>query len=162
MTARRVLVSGATGYIGGRLVPRLLESGYSVRVLVRSPQKLTDVPWADQVEIARGDLGGLGSVQIACIGMDVLYYVVHSMGAHGAFERTERIAAENVASAVAEPAADGGSVYRQRAIFFPRGLGGRLYWFAILPFHGIIFSGMANRITEAATMEAATTKVGGH
>ena len=102
MTARRVLVTGATGYIGGRLVPRLLDSGYSVRVLVRSPQKLTDVPWADQVEIVRGDLGDLGSVQIACIGIDVLYYLVHSMGAHGDFERTERIAAANVARAVAE------------------------------------------------------------
>lgn len=45
---------------------------------------------------------------------------------------------------------EGGSVYRQRAIYFPKGLGGRLYWWAILPFHGIIFSGMANRITAAA------------
>jgi uncharacterized protein YbjT (DUF2867 family) len=43
-----------------------------------------------------------------------------------------------------------GSLYRQRAVFFPQGLAGRLYWFAILPFHGIIFSGMANRITAAA------------
>ncbi|MEO9256678.1 MAG: SDR family oxidoreductase, partial [Tepidiformaceae bacterium] len=47
-----------------------------------------------------------------------------------------------------------GSVYRQRAIFFPKGLSGRLYWFAILPFHGIIFNGMANRITAAASKEA--------
>ena len=44
----------------------------------------------------------------------------------------------------------GGSIYTQRAVFFPTGLGGRLYWLAILPFHGIIFSGMANRITQAA------------
>jgi hypothetical protein len=43
-----------------------------------------------------------------------------------------------------------GSVYDQRAVFFPRGLGGRLYWFAILPFHGVIFTGMAARITAAA------------
>jgi hypothetical protein len=43
-----------------------------------------------------------------------------------------------------------GSVYDQRAVFFPRGLGGRLYWFAILPFHGVIFTGMATRITAAA------------
>jgi hypothetical protein len=48
-----------------------------------------------------------------------------------------------------------GSIYDQRAVFFPRGLGGRLYWFAILPFHGIIFNGMANRIT--ATAEKAST-----
>jgi len=57
----------------------------------------------------------------------------------------------------AEPTADGGSVYRQRAVFFPRGLGGRLYWFSILPFHGVIFSGMANRIT--ATAEATSGSV---
>ncbi|WP_156109958.1 NAD(P)H-binding protein, partial [Cryobacterium sp. MLB-32] len=56
MTSRRVLVTGATGYIGGRLVPRLLEAGYEVRVLVRTPLKLRDVPWADQVEIVKGDL----------------------------------------------------------------------------------------------------------
>jgi hypothetical protein len=43
-----------------------------------------------------------------------------------------------------------GSVFRQRAIFFPRGLSGRLYWLAVLPFHGIIFKNMANRITAAA------------
>jgi hypothetical protein len=51
------------------------------------------------------------------------------------------------------PTDTGGSVYRQRAVFFPRGLGGRLYWAAILPFHGIIFEGMATRITATAAAE---------
>jgi hypothetical protein len=50
----------------------------------------------------------------------------------------------------AEADAEGGSNYTQRAVFFPKGLAGRLYWFSILPFHGIIFAGMANRITETA------------
>jgi uncharacterized protein YbjT (DUF2867 family) len=50
----------------------------------------------------------------------------------------------------AEPRHGGGSLYRQRAVFFPKGLTGRLYWFAVYPFHGIVFSGMANRITSAA------------
>ena len=54
----------------------------------------------------------------------------------------------------ATPTDDGGSIYDQRAVFFPRGLGGRLYWFAILPFHGVIFNGMANRITETALLAA--------
>jgi hypothetical protein len=49
-----------------------------------------------------------------------------------------------------EPDGDGGSLYHQRAVFFPRGLGGRLYWLSILPFHGVIFTGMANRITATA------------
>ncbi|SDK04953.1 Uncharacterized conserved protein YbjT, contains NAD(P)-binding and DUF2867 domains [Cryobacterium psychrotolerans] len=101
MTSRRVLVTGATGYIGGRLVPLLLEAGFTVRVLVRSPQKLTDVPWAGQVEIVRGDLADPGSLREACADVDVLYYLVHSMGARGDFEATERTAAENVAAAAA-------------------------------------------------------------
>ena len=49
---------------------------------------------------------------------------------------------------------DAGSDYRQRAVFFPKGLSGRLYWWAIFPFHGIIFSGMANRITAEAEAAA--------
>jgi hypothetical protein len=55
-----------------------------------------------------------------------------------------------------EPDPDGGSTYRQRAVFFPSGLAGRLYWAAILPFHGAIFSGMANRITKTAASAKAT------
>jgi uncharacterized protein YbjT (DUF2867 family) len=102
MKAKRVLVTGATGYIGGRLVPLLLEAGYDVRVLVRSPQKLIDVPWADQVEIVTGDLGDLASVKAACAGIDVAYYLVHSMGAKGDFESTERLAAVNMAAAASE------------------------------------------------------------
>lgn len=110
MSARRVLVTGATGYIGGRLVPRLLDAGFRVRVLVRSPQKLRDVPWAGQVEISQGELGDLECVRAACAGVDVLYYLVHSMGDRGDFEAAERSAAENVARAAA-PAGVGRMVY---------------------------------------------------
>ena len=102
MTTQRVLVTGATGYIGGRLVPRLLEAGHEVRVLVRSPQKLTDVPWAKDVDIREGDLSDLASVAAASADVDVFYYLVHSMGARGDFEETERLAAQNVATAAAE------------------------------------------------------------
>ena len=101
MTLRRALVTGATGYIGGRLVPKLLEAGFTVRVLVRTASKLRDVPWADQVEVVQGDLGDLASVQRACVDIEVLYYLVHSMGAAGDFEKTEHLAAENVAQAAA-------------------------------------------------------------
>ena len=96
---KKVLVTGATGYIGGRLVPRLLAAGYRVRVFVRNPVKLTDVPWADRVEIVTGDLADSKSVGAAAVGIDVLYYLVHSMGAKGEFERTESVAATNVAHA---------------------------------------------------------------
>ena len=96
---RLVLVTGATGYIGGRLVPRLIDAGYRVRVFVRNPEKLIDVPWAHQVEIVEGDLRDAPSVARAVEDIDVLYYLVHSMGAKGEFEQTERTAATNVATA---------------------------------------------------------------
>ena len=55
--------------------------------------------------------------------------------------------------------AEGGSEYRQRAVFFPKGLSGRLYWWAIFPFHGVIFEGMANRITAEAEVAARAVEV---
>jgi uncharacterized protein YbjT (DUF2867 family) len=53
---KTVLVTGATGYLGGRLVPRLLEAGHRVRVLVRSPDKIAGVPWLKQVEVVSSRL----------------------------------------------------------------------------------------------------------
>jgi uncharacterized protein YbjT (DUF2867 family) len=93
------LVTGATGYIGGRLVPRLLADGFAVRVLARSPEKLVDVPWADDVDIATGDLHDAASVSEAMRGVDVAYYLVHSMRASGDFDEEESAAARNVAAA---------------------------------------------------------------
>ncbi len=99
MTLRRALVTGATGYIGGRLVPRLLEAGFEVRVLVRNAEKLRNVPWATRVDIVEGDLRDAGHVDAACVNIDVVYYLVHSMGQHGDFETTEVDCARNVATA---------------------------------------------------------------
>lgn len=96
---RSVLVAGATGYIGGRLVPLLLDQGYRVRVLARSAQKLTDVPWRDQVEIVEGDLMNPDATATACAGIDVVVYLVHSLSASGSFEQTELTTAHNVARA---------------------------------------------------------------
>jgi uncharacterized protein YbjT (DUF2867 family) len=76
----RYLVTGSTGYIGGRLAARLVEAGTgAVRCLVRDPEKLRDVPWADRAEIVRGDLLDPASVRAACEGVDVLYFLVHSL-----------------------------------------------------------------------------------
>jgi uncharacterized protein YbjT (DUF2867 family) len=97
----KTLVTGATGYIGGRLVPRLLAAGHSVRVLVRKPEKLRDVPWAGDVEVAEGDLGDAESLKAAFEGVEVLYYLVHSMGGSHDFETVERESAQNVARAAA-------------------------------------------------------------
>lgn len=69
----RCLVTGATGYIGGRLVPRLLDAGHHVRALARNPDKLAEVPWRQGAEVARGDLGDVDSLIAACDGIDVVY-----------------------------------------------------------------------------------------
>lgn len=60
--SRLCLVTGATGYVGGRLIPRLLEAGRRVRVLVRHPERLRDLPWYDDIEVVVGDAGDRKSV----------------------------------------------------------------------------------------------------
>ncbi|MFJ8922021.1 Uncharacterized conserved protein YbjT, contains NAD(P)-binding and DUF2867 domains [Streptomyces sp. LamerLS-316] len=89
----RCLVTGATGYIGGRLVPELLEAGHRVRCLARTPEKLRDLPWAGQVEVAKGDVTDAGSLGAAMHDIDVAYYLVHALTSGAGFERTDREAA---------------------------------------------------------------------
>ena len=109
-TTKRVLVTGATGYVGGRLVPRLLAAGHHVRVLVRSPQKLDEVDWRGDVEIVKGSLDDADVVADAAADVDVLYYLVHSMGDGKDFVNKERDMATTVARA-AETAGVGRIVY---------------------------------------------------
>lgn len=87
------LVTGASGYIGGRLVPELLRAGHRVRCLARSPGKLRDHPWAQDVETVRGDVTDAASVAEAMRGVDVAYYLVHALGSGSGFEDTDRRAA---------------------------------------------------------------------
>ncbi|MCF4137091.1 SDR family oxidoreductase [Streptomyces sp. Tue 6430] len=89
----RCLVTGATGYIGGRLVPELLAAGHRVRCLARSPERLRDHPWAGEVEVARGDVTDAASVAEAMRDVDVAYYLVHALGSGRDFEETDRRAA---------------------------------------------------------------------
>ncbi len=98
-----VLVTGATGYVGGRLVPRLLDAGYRVRALARSPLKLQGRPWAGHplIELAAGDVLDYDSLLRAARGCRAAYYLVHSMGAAGDFSEKDRIAAANMAQAAA-------------------------------------------------------------
>ncbi len=102
MTESTVLVTGATGYIGGRLVPRLLEAGYRVRCLARSPEKLEARIWAGhpRVEISRGDLADPASVARSLKGCSAAYYLVHSMLATGDdYAEHDRRLARNFAAA---------------------------------------------------------------
>ncbi|MBD3004286.1 SDR family oxidoreductase [Streptomyces sp. 5-10] len=87
------MVTGATGYIGGRLVPELLAAGHQVRCVARSPGKLRDQPWAGRVETVRGDVTDEESVGAAMEGVDVAYYLVHALGTGSGFEETDRRAA---------------------------------------------------------------------
>ena len=95
----RIIVTGASGYIGGRLVPRLIEAGHEVRAMVREPASVAEVPWAADASIVQGDLLDAESLTAAFEGMDVLYYLVHSMGSGRGFEERERVAATNAAVA---------------------------------------------------------------
>ena len=96
-----ILVAGATGYIGARLIPRLLLVGYRVRAVARTPEKLASRPWAGhpQLEIAQADLLDRDSLAAACRGCRAAYYLVHSMDPGAAdFARTDRAAACNMVS----------------------------------------------------------------
>ncbi|MEU0646904.1 SDR family oxidoreductase [Streptomyces umbrinus] len=89
----RCLVTGATGYIGGRLVPELLAAGHRVRCMARSPGALRDHEWAGDVEVVRGDVTDPESVAGAMKDIDVAYYLVHALGTGKGFEETDRRAA---------------------------------------------------------------------
>jgi uncharacterized protein YbjT (DUF2867 family) len=98
----RILVTGATGYIGGRLVPHLLAAGYRVRVLARDPQRLQGRDWLEQVEVAQGDVFNLPSLQAAMQGVTAAYYLVHSMSGSADFEHKDILAAENFGKAASQ------------------------------------------------------------
>lgn len=99
----KILVLGATGYVGGRLVPRLIADGHKVRCFVRDVRKAASRPWSDRAEMVAGDILDIDSVITAMTGIDVVYYLIHSMAAGlTRFEELDRKAAENVVRAAAE------------------------------------------------------------
>ena len=91
----RVLVTGATGFVGGHLVPELVAAGHDVRALVRDPQRY-DAP--EGVEVVTGDLLDEASLAGVFDGVDAAYYLVHSMGTGGDFAERDRRAARNFAA----------------------------------------------------------------
>jgi len=93
-----ILVTGATGYVGGRLLPLLVDAGWRVRCLARQPERLASrVP--SGVEVVPGDVLDAASLAPAMQGVEAAYYMVHSMGTTGDFETQDRIAADQFAAA---------------------------------------------------------------
>ena len=95
----KVLVTGATGYVGGLLVPRLLDRGHRVRVMVRDPERVAGKSWSQQVEIVRADVEQPSTLPAAVEGVDAAYYLVHLMGSGGDFAERDRRAAEGFVAA---------------------------------------------------------------
>ncbi len=94
-TSPLVLVTGATGYIGGRLVPRLISADYRVRCLVRDATRLQGRVWGGEVEIVEGDVMRPESLVAALAGVTVAYYLIHSLGAGADFHERDVEAAQS-------------------------------------------------------------------
>ena len=99
MNRKLVLVTGASGYIAGRLIPRLLEQGYLVRVLARRPEQLAARPWSNCVEFRRGDIRDLESLARAVEGIHAAYYLIHNMIIGHGYTQVELEGASNFAAA---------------------------------------------------------------
>jgi uncharacterized protein YbjT (DUF2867 family) len=94
-----ILVTGSTGYIGGRLVPRLLEMGYRVRCLVRDPVRLQGRPWQNAVEVTTGDVLQPDTLALAMQGVSAAYYLIHSLAGGSDFHQRDLTAARNFGAA---------------------------------------------------------------
>ena len=106
----KLAVLGATGYVGGRLVPHLIGHGHDVVCISRNPQRLANRSWRRDVELRTGDVADAASLEAALAGCDVAFYLVHAMGMTEDFAHADRIGARNMAHA-AEAAGLGRIVY---------------------------------------------------
>ena len=101
-TPLTIAVTGVTGYVGGRLVPELLAVGHHVRAVARNPSRLRGRPWFAEVDVVQADVGELDATRAALRGVDVAYYLVHSLGSGRRFEARDRATALTFARAARE------------------------------------------------------------
>lgn len=94
----RVVVLGASGYVGGRLIPSLLEAGHSVRAITRQEASLRDYPWRAQVDVVEANVLDPATLPLALADCDAAYYLIHSMGRDD-FEEVDQAAASNFVAA---------------------------------------------------------------
>jgi len=99
---RKILVTGASGYVGGRLVRQLLSQDFSVRVMVRDQNKISGQSWIDKVEIAKGNANDFASVKAALTGVHTAFYLLHSINLGSNFDEIEATMARNFAKAAEE------------------------------------------------------------
>ena len=101
-SARKILVTGASGYVGGRLVTALLEDGADIRVFVRDKNKAQSHTWASAVEIAVGNASDYQSTVAALTGVHTAFYLLHSINLGPNFDKIESEMAKNFAKAAQE------------------------------------------------------------
>lgn len=97
-----ILVTGATGYIASRLIPRLLDSGYRVRALARDPLRLQGRAWVDKIEVVHADATSPSSLGSALSGIHTAYYLIHNMSYGRGYTRIELESARTFAAAAEE------------------------------------------------------------
>ncbi|NAZ82229.1 DUF2867 domain-containing protein [Kineococcus sp. R8] len=103
---RLALVTGVTGYIGGRLVPELLTAGFRVRAMARHPEALRGRSWFDAVEVVQADASDPAQVAGVMAGVDVAYYLIHAMNGGPQFASRDRRTARTFARAASEAGVD--------------------------------------------------------
>jgi uncharacterized protein YbjT (DUF2867 family) len=108
-TRKPVLMTGATGYVAGRLIPLLLSSGYRVRAMGRSIEKMAARPWGRDpgIELVTGDIMDLASLNKAAAGCGTIYYLVHSMiSQKSRYRDADKTGAANMVKAATNQGAD--------------------------------------------------------
>ena len=137
MAAPYALVTGATGYIGGRLVRELLSRGFRVRVLARGAERLAEHSWIGEVDVVDGDAHSRKVLESALEGIDVAYYFLHALMSAKNFEVEEK----NVASLFGEVAKE-------------KGVGRIVYLGGLAPEHQKLSPHLKSRVDTGATLIA--------